>query len=166
MVRKILREESPAEWRLSEKRRRLRRFPFPLNPFSSPQPPTRYDLLQIFGKISSSFLIKGAPIGHFACRNVVNFMSAEFESNGVDYLTILKGYKAKGLIEQTSPHWWSTDYAPDPREYLPFEQFQKRLVYLGEIPTRKAWRFAISAGMRELPDDREAYVYRGAHVPR
>jgi len=46
-ARKIFREASPAEWRGEPfdftqgklMRRRLRRFPFPLNLFSSPQPP-------------------------------------------------------------------------------------------------------------------------------
>lgn len=92
-------------------------------------------------------------------------MSVEFGSNGVDYLTILKKYKEKGFLEQKSPYWWSTDYGPDPREYLPFEQFQKRLVCLGKIPTRKRQDPAFIFMPRGDRDINKTYVYQGDHVP-
>src|SRR5438876_11868113 len=40
------------------------------------------------------------------------------------------------LIYPGSPHWWSTDYAPDPREYVPFPEFKTRLVTFGLQETK------------------------------
>lgn len=42
------------------------------------------------------------------------------------------GLRERNLIKRGSPNWWSTDYAPDPREYVSFEEFNSRLVDVGD----------------------------------
>ncbi len=54
--------------------------------------------------------------------------------NAPDIETI-KEFKRKGFIDDKSPFWWGTDYAPDPREYLTFKEFRNRLVHLGDVST-------------------------------
>lgn len=51
-------------------------------------------------------------------------------------LEVIRDLKNKRHIRDSSPFWWSTDYEPDPREYLPFEEFKRRLVYFGECKTK------------------------------
>ncbi|OGH12240.1 MAG: hypothetical protein A2857_00545 [Candidatus Levybacteria bacterium RIFCSPHIGHO2_01_FULL_36_15] len=43
-------------------------------------------------------------------------------------IEIIKKLRTEGSIRAGSPYWWSTDFVPDPREYMPFEQFRSRLV--------------------------------------
>jgi len=59
-ARKILREANPAEWRDEQCGGGCGDSFSPKTPFPR-HSRRRYDLLQIFGKKSSSFLIKGAP---------------------------------------------------------------------------------------------------------
>jgi len=75
-------------------------------------------------------------------------------------LEIIKDLKEKRFIKDGSPFWWSIDYAPDPREYLPFEEFRRRLVCLGECNTRRGLH-----GWREDVIKRDVYLYPEPQVP-
>jgi len=50
-------------------------------------------------------------------------------------LNVIRELKSKHSIANKSPNWWSTDYKPDPREFLSFEEFERRLVRLGGAKT-------------------------------
>src|SRR3989344_4348638 len=66
--------------------------------------------------------------------------SPEFESTK-HLLTpdrnVIKELQQKRFIKDGSPLWWSTDYSPDAREYLPFAEFKKRLINLGDCNTKR-----------------------------
>lgn len=68
--------------------------------------------------------------------------------------------KSRRFIKGGSPLWWSTDYLPDPREHLTFEEFKERLVCLGQCPT-KIWG---SRGEDRIIN-REVYLYPEPNVP-
>ena len=52
---------------------------------------------------------------------------------------IIKELRNEGYIREGSPLWWSTDYSPDPREYVPFAEFKNRLLSFGLHPILSAW---------------------------
>lgn len=56
----------------------------------------------------------------------------ELASPSVD---VIRDLKSRRIIRDGSPFWWSTDYAPDPREFVPFDEFQRRLVNFGDTRT-------------------------------
>jgi hypothetical protein len=56
----------------------------------------------------------------------------EFLNDRAHSAASIADLRTKNLIQPGSPYWWSTDYVPDPREYLPFEEFYRRLIDIGE----------------------------------
>lgn len=44
----------------------------------------------------------------------------------------IKELQQEGVICRGSPHWWSTDYAPDPREFISIDEFRNRLIPVEE----------------------------------
>ncbi|MDD4937634.1 MAG: hypothetical protein PHX34_01230 [Candidatus Shapirobacteria bacterium] len=50
-----------------------------------------------------------------------------------------------GIIRNGSPYWWETDYKPDPREYIYFDEFIKRLTL--------------------VPETKNTYIYTREQVP-
>lgn len=59
-----------------------------------------------------------------------------------------------GWIRKQAFTWWDLDYSHDPREFLKFEEFEKRLEYLGNYPLVKESRYS-----------RDLYVYTDNEVP-
>lgn len=75
-------------------------------------------------------------------------------------LATINRMQRHGYIKDGSPLWWSTDYTPDPREYLTFEKFQARLVHLGDLKTQqRTW-----ITERRLVH-RNVYLYPEPQVP-
>ena len=60
--------------------------------------------------------------------------SPEFGNHNGEKLSteMIRELKAKRFISDNSPVWWTEGYIPDPREVLPFNEFMKRLVHIGE----------------------------------
>ncbi len=78
-------------------------------------------------------------------------------------LETIRELQQKRFIKDGSPLWWSTDYAPDAREYVPFDEFRERLVYLGECSTTRRNLYFGSNDENLMP--REVYLYPGPKVP-
>lgn len=78
-------------------------------------------------------------------------------------LETVRELQQKRFIKDGSPLWWSTDYAPDAREYVPFDEFRERLVYLGECSTTRR-NLYFSVGDENLMP-REVYLYPEPKVP-
>jgi len=78
-------------------------------------------------------------------------------------LEVIQDLKNKGHIRNGSPFWWSTDYEPDPREYLPFEGFKNRLIYFGKCRTRIGHPSDLQFMRKER--EREVYLYPEPVVP-
>lgn len=76
------------------------------------------------------------------------------------YLGLIQDYKEKGYIRDGSPFWWSTDYTPDPRKYISFEEFQERLVHLGK---RKIVRNLFPRD--EKREVKDVYLYPNEETP-
>lgn len=94
----------------------------------------------------------------------INMRSPEFEL--IDPVTkpnleTIRELQQKRFVKDGSPLWWSTDYAPDAREYVPFDEFRERLVYLGECSTTRRSPFFLSNDL--MP--REVYLYPEPKVP-
>lgn len=62
----------------------------------------------------------------------MNGQNLEFLNTDAQSASSMTELRSRNLIAPGSPNWWSTDYAPDPREYLPFEEFYDRLVDVGD----------------------------------
>jgi len=75
-------------------------------------------------------------------------------------LRTIRNLKDLGWIKPGSPNWWSTDYAPDPRKYLTFDDFQSKLVYLGQQDTVNR-EFAVDRVIKP----RQVYLYPNPQVP-
>lgn len=91
--------------------------------------------------------------------------SPEFESSNpvlTPDLQDIKELQQKRFIKDGSPLWWSTDYAPDSREYIPFDEFKKRLVNLGKCPTARRNPSFLST---ENPVTRKVCLYPEPKVP-
>lgn len=90
--------------------------------------------------------------------------SPEFESAGIKSPTteIIRELKSKLFIKEGSPLWWSIDHTPDPREFLPFEEFRNRLVHLGECQTTRT-DFYLLGDKRTV--ERDVYLYPEPRVP-
>ena len=74
---------------------------------------------------------------------------------------LIKELRSRHLIKDGSPLWWSTDYAPDPREYMPFDEFLGRLVHIGESQTTTP-----RGEMQGIPNEpRDVYLYPEPKVP-
>jgi hypothetical protein len=58
-------------------------------------------------------------------KNDIEYSPSEIETTSLDVIAKLK--KSENIPSQ-SPCWWGTDYPPDPREYLPHEEFKNRMV--------------------------------------
>jgi len=56
----------------------------------------------------------------------------ELVNNSKPSLELIKELQNREMIKPGSSFWWSTDYAPDPRELLSFEEFSSRLHPVGE----------------------------------
>lgn len=74
-------------------------------------------------------------------------------------LVTIRELKGKGLIRTKSPFWWGTDYKPDPREYMDFSEFKRRLVHLG-IGKFRSFDSAIDHSFT-----RDVYLYPKPKVP-
>lgn len=74
-------------------------------------------------------------------------------------LTTIRELKSNGTVGKESPLWWDTDYEPDPREYLDFKEFKRRLVHLGKCKTRN--HFQLSTSFTE----RDIYLYPRPKIP-
>src|SRR4030042_2539177 len=74
-------------------------------------------------------------------------------------IALIQELRGQYLIKDGSPFWWSTDYAPDPRELLPFKEFRQRLVGLGTCPTERLFRQGNDVIQREV------YLYPEPSVP-
>jgi len=77
------------------------------------------------------------------------------------YIKTIRELKEKNFIENGSPLWWSTDYKPDPREYLPFDKFRQRLIHLGKCKTSVVHSFL----HEEKSVERDVYLYPKPKVP-
>lgn len=90
--------------------------------------------------------------------------SADFENLNslAPGLDLVKEFREKGYIRKGSPLWWSTDYQPDPREYLPFDTFRKRLVHFGDCDTLLPRIGAYHSGEKWK---RDVYLYPEPTVP-
>lgn len=86
-------------------------------------------------------------------HEVVKWVDVERRSD----TEIIRELKERRYIKDGWPLWWSTDYAPDPREFLAFEEFKRRLVHLGRCNTRHDWR-----GNEIIKD---VYLYPEPQVP-
>lgn len=75
-------------------------------------------------------------------------------------LETIRELKEKAFIKDGSPFWWSTDYSPDPREYLSFEEFRSRLIHLGECKITKPMGFP-----GDPVHQRDVYLYPEPYVP-
>jgi hypothetical protein len=53
------------------------------------------------------------------------YQPSEIETTSLEVISQLKD---RGEIPSLSPCWWGTDYPPDPREYLPHEEFKNRMI--------------------------------------
>jgi hypothetical protein len=53
------------------------------------------------------------------------YSSSEIETTSLEVIAHLK---ENNKILSQSPCWWGTDYPPDPREYLPHEEFKNRMI--------------------------------------
>lgn len=89
-------------------------------------------------------------------------------AKNLDHLNVLKptletigGLKQKRWIKDSSPYWWQTDYSPDPREYMDFKEFRKRLVHLGICRTTDARPYHAEEYTRE----KDVYLYPKPEVP-
>lgn len=76
-------------------------------------------------------------------------------------LNTIRELKAKGVIGEKSPFWWNTDYEPDPREYMNFPEFKRRLVHFG-IRNIVYTRFL---GMDKDVQKRDVYLYPRPQIP-
>jgi hypothetical protein len=74
-------------------------------------------------------------------------------------IEVIRNLRERNYIKEGSPYWWSTDYAPDPRESLPFEEFKDRLVHLGKCKITN--RFLGSPNVYE----KDVYLYPEPNVP-
>ena len=74
---------------------------------------------------------------------------------------LIKELKGRHLIKEGSPLWWSTDYSPDPREYMSFDEFLRRLVHIGEAQTRNPRGYI--RGHEDVK--RDVYLYPDPQVP-
>ena len=74
----------------------------------------------------------------------------------------IRKLQQKRFIKDGSPLWWSTDYAPDAREYVPFDEFRERLVYLGEYSATRRSPHSLS---NEYLMPREVCLYPEPKVP-
>ena len=75
-------------------------------------------------------------------------------------LDVIRELKSQGFIPEQSPFWWSTDYSPDPREYVPFDEFKNRLVYLGRVKTKSVGIWSTDQAMQK-----DIYLYPNRPVP-
>lgn len=75
-------------------------------------------------------------------------------------VTVIRELKSQGFIKDGSPFWWSTDFKPDPREFVPFDQFQERLIHLGENEVLQG-RFSFDKSTSR----RDVYLYPNPQVP-
>ena len=75
-------------------------------------------------------------------------------------LQLIKDLQQKMFIKDGSPLWWSTDFEIDPREFIPFDEFRRRLVKLGKCPTKKRI-FRVD----EEIVTRDLHLYPGPNVP-
>ncbi len=75
-------------------------------------------------------------------------------------LSLIRRLKKDDFIEKISPFWWSIDYSPDPREYVPFPEFKKRLVHIGESQVNDYYH-----GEYANIETRDVYLYPRATVP-
>lgn len=48
-------------------------------------------------------------------------------------LETIKSLQEECIIPDHSPFWWGTDYQPDPRKYLPYEEFSQKLVKIDRM---------------------------------
>lgn len=74
----------------------------------------------------------------------------------------IRKLQQKRFIKDGSPLWWSTDHAPDPREYMPFEELRGRLVRLGKCQTTNT-EFFLSSD--KYTAERDVYLYPEPRVP-
>ncbi len=86
-----------------------------------------------------------------------NFPGKELRGPSLD---IIHNLKSKGLIRDGSPFWWSTDYSPDPRELLQFNQFMARLVHVGTAKVQYSRSF-----LGREPHEKDVYLYPEPQVP-
>lgn len=77
------------------------------------------------------------------------------------YTKIIRELKEKNFINDGSPLWWSTDYKPDPREYLSFDEFRQRLIHLGNHKTHVIHDYLAPERLVE----RDVYLYPKPKVP-
>jgi len=69
--------------------------------------------------------------------------------------------KTKGFIGEISPLWWSTNFESDPREFMEFSEFKKRLVHLGVHKVESInWSLSGQSGK-----ERDVYLYPKPKVP-
>ncbi|MBI2028356.1 MAG: hypothetical protein HYT07_01985 [Candidatus Levybacteria bacterium] len=91
--------------------------------------------------------------------------SHEFESINLERsntnISITRDLREKCFIKDGSPLWWGTDHAPDPREYISFDEFIGRLVYLGNCRVTSS-----DAALLGLPSrEKDVYLYPDPRVP-
>lgn len=91
--------------------------------------------------------------------------SVEFEHPELPKVNLetIRNLRERLFIKQGSPLWWSTDYTPDPREYIPFGEFQERLVHLGNCKTTRNRLFLRDSD--EYQTERDVYLYPHPTVP-
>lgn len=82
------------------------------------------------------------------------------DMSGGPPVDVIRELKSHRFIRDGSPFWWSTDYAPDPREYISFEEFKNRLVHIGPSKMKNASKF--SSGV--IYED-DLYLYSSPQVP-
>ena len=74
---------------------------------------------------------------------------------------VIKELRERSFIKEGSPLWWSTDYAPDTREYMPFEEFRGRLVHLGKYQVTNTRFFRTD----KYTVEKDIYLYPEPRVP-
>jgi len=52
----------------------------------------------------------------------------DITSPNIESIGAIRDLKNKNFIPNQSPFWWGIDYTPDPRKYLPYEEFQQSLI--------------------------------------
>lgn len=78
---------------------------------------------------------------------------------------LIRQLREQRRIQDCAPLWWDTDYAPNPREYVPFESFKKRLVGMGVCTISRSSHFRSEPRLGDETYQADVRLYTSPTVP-